>query len=151
MLEAFSRLPYEILIPDILFEQEFVKFSKADRDILTKNGVRIVELLEFGVEQAIRIQAENPALTVNDCFAYVIAEQNTGCILLTGDKALRSLALSTGIETHGVLWALDEIYRCSLVPPKKLLQVLYTFDEDDTVRLPTKEIHMRILKYTDQA
>lgn len=147
LLEAFTRLPYEILIPDVLFESELVRFSQADRDILTQNGVQIAELLDPGVERVIQVQAKNNALSVNDCFAYVLAEQHAGCILLTGDKALRTLAHAEGIETHGVLWILDEMLRCSLVPNNILIEVLCSFDQDDTVRLPTKEIQKRIIAY----
>ncbi len=86
LLEAFARLPYDILISDILFEQEFVKFSPADRMALTSNGVQIIELTESGIERVIDIQSKNTALSIHDCFAFVVVENHPGGILLTGDK-----------------------------------------------------------------
>ena len=59
--------------------------------------------------QAVMRQA--PRLSVHDGFAFALAEDHPGCILLTGDGELRTLATQHKIEVHGVLWVIDEIHR----------------------------------------
>ena len=41
---------------------------------------------------------------------------------------------------HGMLWLLEDIYRHGLVPGEHLAAVLRGFDEDPTVRLPSREL-----------
>lgn len=147
LLKAFARLPYEILVPDVLLEHEFVKFTPEDKNELIDNGVQIVELPSSGVERVINIQTEKTALSVYDCFAFVVAEKHPGCILLTGDKQLRKLAIQSRIESHGVLWAINELHIHGLATPKKLHQVLTFFEQDETVRLPAKEIRVLLHKF----
>ena len=65
-----------------------------------------------------------PQLSVHDGFAFALAEDHPGCILLTGDSKLRALAKRHAIEVHGVLWVLDEIYRMRLASAAALLAAL---------------------------
>ncbi len=140
LLEAFAQLPYKIMIPDILIEHEFVKFKPEDKNALIDNGVQIVELSESGIERITQIQVQNAALSVYDCFAFVVAENHPGSILLTGDKRLRTLAIQSGIESHGVLWVINELNTHDLVTPRKLHRALTFFEQDETVRIPAIEI-----------
>ena len=39
LLEAFLELPYEVLIPDLLFEEELVRFTPAQKDLLLREGL----------------------------------------------------------------------------------------------------------------
>ena len=38
LLEAFLDLPFEVLIPDVLFEEELVRFTPAQKDLLLRGG-----------------------------------------------------------------------------------------------------------------
>ena len=44
LLEAFLRLPYEILIPNTLFEEELLKFSSAQKRAMLRSGLKVVDL-----------------------------------------------------------------------------------------------------------
>ncbi|MGH8591751.1 MAG: hypothetical protein ACREXX_21280 [Gammaproteobacteria bacterium] len=44
LLGAFLGLPYEILIPDTLFEEELVKFTDEQKQMLLRGGLQVVEL-----------------------------------------------------------------------------------------------------------
>ena len=115
LLEAFVRLPYEILIPNTLFEEELLKFSPAQKTLLGA----VLKIIDLPGEKVLRAQSivrEMPMLSVHDGFAFALAEGCPGCILLTGDSQLRSLANEEGIEVHGVLWIIDEIYKYRVVP-----------------------------------
>ena len=145
LLEAFVKLPYEILVPDVLFDEELVKFSDRHKSFLLENNVKIAEV--ENVQRVVDVQGKNPSLTVNDCFAFVLAETHKGCILLTGDKDLRIYAESVQIDVHGVLWVIDEIYRSNLAYPKALYEALLVFDKDETVHLPDRILQHYIRKY----
>lgn len=96
------------------------------------------------VERARAIVMSVPALSLLDGFALVVAEKNPGCILLTGDKRMRSRAEETKIECHGVLWIIEEPSKLQSSHSKILLSTLRTWIEDPYVRLPRSEIERLI-------
>jgi len=77
----------------------------------------------------------------------VLAERHAGCVLLSGDSALRMYATSCAIEVRGVLWVIDELHRHNLVPVATLLEALTLFATDDTVRLPARDVQALIRRY----
>lgn len=147
LLEAFLRLPYEILIPDTLFEEELLKFSSKEKKMLLQEGLKVTELPGEEVLHAQSIAARFPALSIHDCFAFTLAECNPGSLLLTGDAELRIIAQQHDIEVHGILWIIDEIHRTSTATVRQLLKALQLFEEDSTVRLPTRELRVLIKRY----
>jgi hypothetical protein len=84
---------------------------------------------------------------VHDGFAFALAESQTDCILLSGDDALRTLAVKRGMEVHGVLWVLDQLQANRLASPMTILAVLRKFLEDASVRLPRRELTIYIKRY----
>ncbi|MFO5440547.1 MAG: hypothetical protein ACLBM4_18255 [Dolichospermum sp.] len=75
LLGAFVQLNYDLVIPDVLFEEELVQFSQSEKELIEKT-FRIVSLPG---EKVLRVQSVNrdyPALSLNDCFAFVVAEQS---------------------------------------------------------------------------
>ncbi len=44
LLSHFFKLPYEILIPNTLFEDELLKFTSAQRKMLIDGGLQVVDL-----------------------------------------------------------------------------------------------------------
>ena len=44
LLEAFLGLPYEILIPNTLFEEELVRFTQEQKDLLIQGGLQVMDL-----------------------------------------------------------------------------------------------------------
>jgi rRNA-processing protein FCF1 len=140
LLEAFVRLPYDLVIPDVLFEQELMLFSNAEKELIEKE-LRIVSLPSEGVLRVQRVNRDYPSLTFNDCFAFVLAERTPNCILMTGDRNLRDLATSSGIEVHGVLWGIDEMYNARVATLSQLYSALLLFKADSTVRLPKHDLN----------
>src|SRR3990170_4390310 len=92
LLDAFLRLPYELLIPNTLFEEELLKFTAAEKKSLLRGGLKVVDLPGDRVLRAREIARELPHLSVHDGFACALAESRLGCILLTGDRQLRRFA-----------------------------------------------------------
>jgi predicted nucleic acid-binding protein len=147
LLEALIRLPYEIGIPDVLFE-ELVSFEFGEIALID-NHFQKLSLPGDGVRRVQTIAQKHPALSLNDCFAFVVAERTTNSILMTGDRRLRELADSHQIEVHGVLWAMDEMYQTGAATTSQLRTALQLFQLDPTVHLPSREVNIRLKHYKD--
>jgi hypothetical protein len=147
-LEGFLKLPYEIVIPDTLFEEELLKFSETEKRMLLDGGMRVLELPGEGVLRAQAMASCFPSLSLHDCFAFALAESNSGCILLTADGNLRSTAKKHGIEVHGVLWAIDEMGKAATVTTDKIARALKLFASDPSIyRLPIRDLRAFMKRY----
>lgn len=146
LLDAFVRLPYELLIPNTLFEEELLKFTEVQKRVL-RDGMKVIDLPGERVTRAVNVTRELPRLTIHDGLAFALAEQHAGCVLLAGDGALRTFAAAREVEVRGVLWVIDELHRHGIAPTETLLDALSLFAEDDTVRLPTREVAAAIRRY----
>ena len=139
ILQAFLNLPFELVIPDALLEQELLSFSKTELSILRKR-MEVASLDGKGMEQVQEILKESPALSTPDGIALIVAQQQPGAILLTGDKRLRKKAESSNMECRGVLWVVQEIKKHKLASGKTLLKALESWKTDPLVRLPQPDL-----------
>jgi predicted nucleic acid-binding protein len=151
LLESFLRLPYEILIPNTLFEDELLRFTPEQKHAMLQGGLKVVDVPGSGVVRAQEVLREAPRLSINDGFAFVVAESHEGCVLVTGDGLLRTLASRHGIEVHGVLWIVDELHSHGLESDASLAAALRILEADDAVRLPRRELLGAIRRYDEQA
>jgi hypothetical protein len=110
LLNAFLKLPYEILIPNTLFEDEFLEFTSAQKQALIRGGLKVMDLPGQSVLRAQQLLRANPQLSIHAGFAFILTERHPSSILLTSDGRLRTLATANHIEVRGVLWLADEIY-----------------------------------------
>jgi hypothetical protein len=147
LLDAFLRLPFEILIPNTLFEDELLKFSATQKKSLVQGGLKVVDVPGAGVLRAQEIVRAAPRLSIHDGFAFAVAESQPGCILVTGDGDLRSIAAKHGIEVHGVLWIVDQIHDYGVLDAGALASALRTLGSDASVRLPRRELMLAIKRY----
>jgi predicted nucleic acid-binding protein len=150
LLEAFLSLPYEKLIPNTLFESELLKFSDAQKQALLDGGLQVVDIPGPGVLRAQEVIGDRPRLSIHDGFAFVLAESHDGCILVTGDGELRTLASEKGIEVHGLLWIIEQIHLHTVQPAAALATALRALEQDVSVRLPRRELLAAIRRYEDQ-
>jgi hypothetical protein len=44
LLDAFLKVPHEILIPNTLFEDDLLKFTEAQKRALIRGGMKVVDL-----------------------------------------------------------------------------------------------------------
>ncbi|HEX5370301.1 MAG TPA: hypothetical protein VFY10_12875 [Dehalococcoidia bacterium] len=147
LLAAFLKLPYDVLIPNTLFDDELLKFTAAEKRSLLRGGLKVVDVPGTGVLRAREIIQETPRLSINDGFAFAVAEGHEHCILVTGDGLLRTVATEHGIEVHGVLWIIDELHHHEIETPATLAEALRLFAEDQTVRLPRRELLNAIRRF----
>jgi hypothetical protein len=140
LLDALVRLPYELLIPNTLFGDGLLRFTAAEKGALLRAGLQVVDLRGDRVTRAVEVSREAPRVSIHHGFAFALAEQHEGCVLLSGDQALRACTATCAMEVRGVLWFIDELHRDDIVPVAALLDALTLFATDATVRLPAREV-----------
>jgi predicted nucleic acid-binding protein len=148
LLDALLRLPCDFLIPDTLFDDELLKFTATQKKALIRGGLQVIDLPGERVLRAQAVIRQSPRLSVHDGFAFALAEHHPGCILLTGDGELRTLAAKHKMEVHGVLWVIDELHRNQVMKARRLLTALKAFSADSTVRLPQRDLAASIKRFS---
>ena len=144
LLIPMLNLPYDFQIPEIIFKDELLSIPSAEKKSLKKHGLEAVNLSGESVLRVNEYFRQNPRLSLKDCFALVLAEQISSCILLTGDANLRHAASDIRIEVHGVLWVIDEMRNHKIVNPAVLHRALSIFKNDEMIFLPEREIEIRL-------
>jgi len=147
LLFALFALPYKVIIPHPLFEDELLSFSKAEKENLIQHGLEVCELDGNAVLQAQTYFNKHRALSLNDCFAMRLAEESKDAILVTGDANLRRFAMERMLEVHGVLWLADEFDQHGIVDRPLLQTAMHVFLNDPLVYLPTVELKRRIHRF----
>ena len=140
LLETCFLLPFQFVVPDLLYERELKNHGG---DNLLRLGLRIEELDSTGVACALRYRREQPLLSLPDSFALALAARNTWT-LLTGDGALRGLANEERVDCHGVLWLLDQMFEVSAASANELYAGLKAISAHPRCRLPKAEIRKRL-------
>lgn len=143
LLEEMFNLPYDFVVPDLLYE----------RELAGELGTRLLEL-GLGVESlssdeltmATNIRRSNGHLSTPDTFAFAIAQYRRWT-LLTGDNGLRTLATEERVDMHGVLWIFDQFADDNLVQFEVLHQALETLSNHPRCRLPTREVNHRLRRF----
>ena len=133
LLDAAFRLPFEFVVPDLLYERE-LKGHGGER--LLERGMRIAELDGDGVTQALNYRRRWPALAVRSRW-----------ILLTGDAELRRLADAERVDCHGVLWLMDEMLHVAGASVRQLHDGLEAISTHPRCRLPRGEVQARLTRY----
>ena len=146
LLEEFFSLPWEVHTTDFVMlelqregQHETVAKYKADKRLV----VPVLEakaMSEIGVLYQQNMNRTNLSLT--DCSVWYYAKVNN-CILLTGDRKLRTVSAYDGVEVHGVIYVFDTLVEFEIISRQltvEKLQQLYVINP----RLPKEEIEKRI-------
>ncbi len=144
LLEEILLLPYTFVMPDVLFEDEWLCIDDGEKAILREKGLEVRGLPGPSVVRAQRYFNEHNPLTLNDCFALALAEDIKDSILLTGDGPLRDVSRGNGVEVRGVLWITDELEKHDVVLRARIHEALQFFLDDELAFLPENEILRRL-------
>ncbi|ABK43875.1 conserved hypothetical protein [Magnetococcus marinus MC-1] len=143
LLEEMFRLPFDFVVPDLLFEEELIDLGQYSRDDLLQFGLGIEALDPIGVTTALSYQSRRSRLSLVDCFALALASGKK-YTLLTGDKPMRTFAETEGIEVHGTLWLMDHLLAEGVVPAEDILVALEAMKNDPRCHIPSQELSRRI-------
>ena len=143
LLESLFKLPLEFAIPDALYEDELLELGEINREQLKELGLRVESLDAEGMARATVYQTAQPKLTFHDCLALTLAVTN-GWPLLTGDKHMQTLAKKAHLETHGVLWVIDQFAEHRAVSKRALSEALECMRASPRTWLPHNEIDRRL-------
>jgi predicted nucleic acid-binding protein len=143
LLEAIFALPHEFAVPDVLYDRE-MQGEWGER--LVRLGLRVAEVSDEGVGNALRYRQQRSSLSVPDSFALALAKERAW-LLLTGDGQLRELAVGENVECHGVLWLLDIMEEAGIPGIQPLHDGLTALAAHPRCRLPRREITIRLERY----
>ncbi|HUD64527.1 MAG TPA: hypothetical protein VMQ17_08110 [Candidatus Sulfotelmatobacter sp.] len=143
LLEAVFALPHGFAVPDVLYDREM----QGDwGEQLRRLGLRVEEVSDAGVSNALRYRQVRTSLSVPDSFALALAKEREW-LLLTGDNVLRDLAAGENVECHGVLWVLDLLEQAGVPGLQLLHDGLSKLAGHPRCRLPAREITIRLERY----
>jgi hypothetical protein len=138
LIEPVLQLPFEFMIPDVILAEELLDLGAYTAKGLLALGFVQGELDGGDSRQARDYFAKNRRLSLNDCFAWRLAEVHKA-ILMTGDATLRTIATAAKIEVHGMLWAVEMMFKHKTSPVAALAKALDHLGSDPLVRLPPAE------------
>jgi predicted nucleic acid-binding protein len=100
LLERLFRLPMQLAIPDVLYWEEIEPGTSGLQEL----GLQVMEVTGDYVAYALGLSAKyGSAPSSNDYLALALAKQED-CPLLTGDQALKAVALAENVSVMGTLW-----------------------------------------------
>lgn len=146
LLDDMFRLPFEFVVPDLLYERELAGVLG---DRLIALGLRVEVLTPAELSRATMARRQNSHLSVPDTFAFAIARSRRWT-LLTGDGGLRELAAAEKVEMHGVLWLFDQFGSGGHVPFDRLHDGLSRIFAHPRCRLPAGEIRRRLALFAEK-
>lgn len=136
LFDLAFKLPYEFVVPDLLFERGLRGHCGED---LVVRGLGVAELDAAEVQLAQRVRFDVSVLSLPDAFAFALANQRQWT-LLTGDGALRAYSVRQGLDVHGVLWIIDEMARNGPADAAELVRGLDAIGKHSRCRLPKAEL-----------
>ncbi|EAQ96910.1 hypothetical protein KT71_11434 [Congregibacter litoralis KT71] len=137
-------LPFTFVVPQPLYDRELLSIPPREREMMVARGMQVQRLTGEETQRAQDYANRFLPLAVYDCFALVLAEVNDNSMLLTGDGNLRKVAEGHDVETHGVLWAVDQMEAHTEISVRVLLDALQLYEKDPMVWLPAAELRRRI-------
>lgn len=140
LLNALLALPCDVWIPELSFKSELLSLTEQRKTELLGLGLHVKAFSAIEMYTIQALQQAIPALSYQDCAAFVLAADTPESVLLTSDKRLRNHALQSQVEVHGLLWLVELFWQKQHVPVALLLQALEDWQADPSVRLPLAEL-----------
>ena len=143
------RLPYEFVVPDILYRNELVSpgASPGFGESLLALGLRVGELDGDEVSTAIHYIRNRPSLSLPQAFALVLSSSRRWT-LITGDRVLRAFAAKLSLPCYGVLWILDQVFHAGMSSSEEIVEGLQSIRDHSRCRLLQNEITDKITLYS---
>lgn len=146
LVEAMLTLPFRFVVTFNVRVSELFDFNEAEWERLEALGMETIDPPGAQVTEAAAIMARHRKLSFEDSLNFVVAHANHSSILLTGDRALRSVAEQNGIEVHGILWIVEQLLQHRRADRIELIAAMEHWRADATVFIPNDLIDALILK-----
>lgn len=141
LLTHLFRLSYQFSMPDILFYEEL----EEQHAHLLERGLALGELDSQTMLYAHALIERVSGPSRNDCFALALAKQES-CPLLTGDKALREVAVQENVEVMGTIWLVEQMVMEQIISVEQA-ENAYLLMRKNARRLPWKAALERLRDY----
>ena len=141
LTRVMFQLPEEFAVPNILYEEEL----SGHHPELPTYGLRILEIREEFVREAVRLGGIYTKPGHNDLLALALAQQEN-CPLLTGDGNLRSAAETEAVIVRGTLWLVEQLLDNKLISYNEAKDAYARMRAEDR-RLPWDEVENQLAKY----
>jgi len=136
-------LPYNFIAPDAVLDELLIPYCWNVEGLGLKRGW----LDGSGISLVVELGEKYPRAGSIDLMALVMAKLD-GCLLLTGDGALRSAALSERVDVHGTLWLMDRLVELNIISRPEGANSIQLMIESGRW-LPREEVAARIKAWGD--
>lgn len=144
LLHAMVGLPFRFVVPYTVRVSELLDFTAQEWQMLEDGGIETHDLPPAGIQDALALKAQHPALSANDAICLVTTLQFEAAILMTGDASLRRVAERRSVRVHGVLWLHDQLRSAGTASTELLRSALAVWRDDPAVFLPEAELAKRL-------
>ncbi|AHX12015.1 hypothetical protein CH75_24025 [Dyella jiangningensis] len=142
MLAEMFRLPeVEFCVPDVLYLEELAE----NFGLLPGLGLRVLAQPPEAVEYVEACVVRYRRVSFNDLFALALA-RSLGCVLLSGDGALRDVAQIEQVEIRGTLWLIDLMLEAGLVTLERVTAAYEAMRRDGS-RLPWNDVEAQLRRW----
>ena len=143
--DEFFHLPFKMHTTDIVSAEITDENARKFRQYINKKKIQIRSFSDKEMEEILRIQAENPPLSLADCSCFWLCKQ-LSATLLTSDGKLRRSASEKNISVHGILWVFENLIsekEITIGEAHNKLKALM----DINPRLPKEECYKKLKKW----
>lgn len=144
LVDEVFKLPYDIGVPDILFDEEL---KDTDSEILLKNNINILEMTIDELLETGEMFNNTTGVSYNDLTTLVVSYKRN-CTLVTGDGNLRKIAKNKNVNLRGSIWLLDQLVEHEIISKPRACEACNIL-LDSSRRLPQTELKKRIKEWKD--
>lgn len=143
LLREFCSGPFNVRTTDLLINELKIKEQRSLVEKLVREGkIAVSKFAPNEIADILNLQEGN--LSVEDCSALYCATKND-CLLLTGDKKLRTTAESRNIKVSGIFYVLDSLLAAKTLSEAAYQKALSLLSQINP-RLPAKEFKKQLCK-----
>ena len=146
LIEPMLALPFRFVVTFNVRVSELLDFGETEWQRLEALGMETIDAPGEQVQEAGNLMVRHRKLSFEDSLNFVVARTNRLSILLTGDRALRTVAENNGIEVHGILWIVEQLLEWRRVERSDLISALERWRADPTVFVPNDLIDNTVAK-----
>lgn len=141
-------LDFLFITTDLVFN-ELYDYQQAEIQPHIDSGKFIViKITDSELVEIQLISLKDRKLSEQDWSCLYYAEKKAA-ILLSGDNRLKTMAESKGLEAHGIIWLMDKIRECSILPVSDCCEALRELMRINK-RLPIIECEERIKNWSGE-